>query len=278
LAGGLNATPQSIARVRAQLHLNDPLLVQYWHWLTQVLHGNLGTSLSTNQPVAHQIATRLPVTLDLVLASAIVALVVGIPLGIISGVRPGGSLDTGARTFSTMGLAVPSFWLAVILVSVFAVHWRIFPPTGYTDLTASFSGWLKDIVLPAVTLGLLLAASIARQLRAALIDTLDTPYVRTAWAKGGTRRSVLLRHGLKNASMPVITVLGIQIGYLLGGDVIVEQIFSIPGLGSYMLNGIADKDLPVVQGVTLVFVLVQLFMSLTVDISYGYLNPKVRVA
>jgi peptide/nickel transport system permease protein len=278
LAGGLNATPQSIARVRAQLHLNDPLLVQYWHWLTQVLHGNLGTSLSTNQPVAHQIATRLPVTLDLVLASAIVALVVGIPLGIISGVRPGGSLDTGARTFSTLGLAVPSFWLAVILVSVFAVHWRIFPPTGYTDLTASFSGWLKDIVLPAVTLGLLLAASIARQLRAALIDTLDTPYVRTAWAKGGTRRSVLLRHGLKNASMPVITVLGIQIGYLLGGDVIVEQIFSIPGLGSYMLNGIADKDLPVVQGVTLVFVLVQLFMSLTVDISYGYLNPKVRVA
>jgi len=278
LAGGLSATPQSIARVRAQLHLNDPLLVQYWHWLTQVLHGNLGTSLSTNQPVAHQIATRLPVTLDLVLASAVVALVVGIPLGIISGVRPGGSLDTGARTFSTLGLAVPSFWLAVILVSIFAVHWRIFPPTGYTDLTASFSGWLKDIVLPAVTLGLLLGASIARQLRAALIDTLETPYVRTAWAKGGTRRSVLLRHGLKNASMPVITVLGIQIGYLLGGDVIVEQIFSIPGLGSYMLNGIADKDLPVVQGVTLVFVLVQLFMSLTVDISYGYLNPKVRVA
>jgi len=278
LAGGLNATPQSIARVRAQLHLNDPLLVQYWHWLTQVLHGNLGTSLSTSQPVAHQIATRLPVTLDLVIASAIVALLVGIPLGIISGVRPGGSLDTGARTFSTLGLAVPSFWLAVILVSVFAVHWRIFPPTGYINLSASFTGWLKDIILPAVTLGLLLAASLARQLRAALIDALDTPYVRTAWAKGGTRRRVLLRHGLKNASMPVITVLGIQIGYLLGGDVIVEQIFSIPGLGSYMLNGIADHDLPVVQGVTLVFVLVQLTMSLLVDVSYGYLNPKVRVA
>ena len=169
--------------MRAQLHLNDPLLVQYWHWLTQVLHGNLGTSLSTDQPVAHQIATRLPVTLDLVVASAIVALVVGIPLGIISGVRPGG-FSTPARTFSTLGLAVPSFWLAVILVSVFAVHWKIFPPTGYTDLTASFSGWLKDIVLPAVTLGSC-RATLARQLRAALIDTLDTPYVRTAWAKGG---------------------------------------------------------------------------------------------
>jgi peptide/nickel transport system permease protein len=278
LAGGLNATPQSIAHVRAQFHLNDPLLVQYWHWLTQVLHGNLGTSLSTSAPVGHEIASRFPATLGLVITSTIIALLLGIPLGIASGIRPGGSLDSGARTFSTLGLAVPSFWLAVILVSVFAVHWRIFPPTGYTAITASFTGWLKDIILPAVTLGLLLAASIARQLRAALIDVLATPYVRAAWAKGGTRRSVVLRHGLKNASIPVITVLGIQIGYLLGGAVIVEQIFSVPGLGSYMLNGITDHDLPVVQGVTLVFVLVQLTISLLVDISYGYLNPKVRVA
>jgi peptide/nickel transport system permease protein len=152
------------------------------------------------------------------------------------------------------------------------------PPTGYTAITASFTGWLKDIILPAVTLGLLVGATLARQLRASLIDVLDTPYVRTAWAKGGTRRSVLLRHGLKNASMPVVTVFGLQIGYLLGGAVIVEQIFSIPGLGTYMLNGITDHDLPVVQGVAIVFVLFQMAMSLLADISYGYLNPKVRVA
>ena len=278
LAGGISATPAAIAHVRAQLHLNDPLIVQYGRWLGHALTGNLGTSLSTGQSVSQQIAARFPVTLGLVIASALVALIVGIPLGILSGVRPRGALDAGARTFSTLGLAIPSFWLAIILVSIFAVHWKIFPPTGYTAISASFSGWLKDITLPAVTLGLLVGATVARQLRAALIDALDTPYVRTAWAKGGTRRSVLLRHALKNAAMPVITVFGVQIGYLLGGAVIVEQIFSIPGLGGYMLSGITDHDLPVVQGVAIVFVLFQMFMSLVVDLSYGYLNPKVRVA
>jgi peptide/nickel transport system permease protein len=278
LAGGVSATPAEIARVRAQLHLNDPLIVQYWHWLTAALRGNLGTSLSSGQSVSQQIGARFPVTFGLVVASGIVALLVGIPVGIMSGVRPGGSLDSGARTFSTLGLAVPSFWLAIILVSIFAVHWKIFPPTGYTAITASFTGWLRDITLPAVTLGLLVGATLARQLRASLIDVLDTPYVRTAWAKGGTRRSVLLRHALKNASMPVVTIFGIQIGYLLGGAVIVEQIFAMPGLGPYMLSGITDHDLPVVQGVAIIFVLFQMTMSLLVDVSYGYLNPKVRVA
>jgi peptide/nickel transport system permease protein len=278
LAGGVSATPAEIARVRAELHLNDPLLVQYWHWLIGAIHGNLGTSLSTGQSVGQQITNRFPVTFGLVVASAIVALVVGIPLGIVSGVRPGGSLDSGARSFSTLGLAVPTFWLAILLVSIFAVNWRIFPSTGYTAISASFTGWLKDVTLPAITLGVGVGATLARQLRASLIDALDTPYVRTAWAKGGTRRSVLLRHALKNASMPVVTIFGVQIGYLLGGAVIVEQIFSFPGLGTYMLSGITDHDLPVVQGVAVVFVLFQMAMSLLVDMSYGYLNPKVRVA
>ena len=278
LAGGLTATPAEIARVRSQLHLNDPLMVQYWHWLTGAIHGNLGTSLSSGQSVGAQIAARFPVTFGLVVASAIIALIVGVPLGIVSGVRPGGSVDSGARSFSTLGLAVPSFWLAILLVSVFAVHWRIFPSTGYTAISASFTGWLKDVTLPAITLGVGVGATLARQLRASLIDALDTPYVRTAWAKGGTRRSVLLRHALKNASMPVVTVFGVQIGYLLGGAVIVEQIFSFPGLGTYMFSGITDHDLPVVQGVAIIFVLFQMAMSLLADISYGYLNPKVRVA
>lgn len=278
LAGGLTATPAEIARVRAQLHLNDPLLVQYWHWLIGAIHGNLGTSLSSGQSVAAQIQARFPITFGLVVASAIIALIVGIPLGIVSGVRPGGTADSGARSFSTLGIAVPSFWLAILLVSVFAVHWRIFPSTGYTAISASFTGWLKDVTLPAITLGVGVGATVARQLRASLIDALDTPYVRTAWAKGGTRRSVLLRHALKNASMPVVTIFGVQVGYLLGGAVIVEQIFSFPGLGQYMLSGIVDHDLPVVQGVAIIFVLFQMAMSLLVDLSYGYLNPKVRVA
>jgi peptide/nickel transport system permease protein len=278
LAGGVTATPAQIAHVTAQLHLDDPLFVQYGRWLGNALHGNLGTSISTGQPVTQQIEQRFPVTFGLVVASAIISLVVGIPVGLISGIRPQGAVDGGARTFTTLGLAVPSFWLAVLLVSIFAVHWHVFPPTGYTSISASFTGWLRDITLPAVTLGVLVGATLARQLRASLIDTLDTPYIRTAWAKGGTRRSVLFRHGLKNAAMPVVTVFGIQIGYLLGGAVIIEQIFALPGLGPYMLAGITDHDLPVVQGVAVVFVLFQMAMSLLVDISYGYLNPKVRVS
>jgi peptide/nickel transport system permease protein len=278
LAGGVSATPAEIAKVRAQLHLNDPLIVQYWHWLWTALHGNLGTSIQTGQSVTQQIAARFPVTFGLVVVSAIISLVIGIPLGIVAGVRPGGTVDSAARTFSTLGLSIPSFWLAILLVAVFAVHWRLLPPTGYTAITASLIGWLKDITLPALTLGLLVGATLARQLRASLIDVLDTPYIRAVWSQGGTRRSVLLRHGLKNASMPVVTVFGLAIGYLLGGAVIVEQIFSFPGLGTYMLTGIIDHDLPVVQGVAMVFVLFQMAMSLLADISYGYLNPKVRVA
>jgi peptide/nickel transport system permease protein len=278
LAGGVNATPAQIAHVRAQLHLDDPLLSQYWHWLSHALHGDLGTSLTSGQSVGHEIVTRFPVTFSLVVASAVVAVLVGIPLGIVSGVRPRGAIDAGARTLSILGLAIPSFCLAILLVALFAVHWKIFPPSGYIPIGSSFTGWLTDITLPAITLGLLMAASLARQLRASMIDTLETPYVRTAWAKGGTRRSVLLRHGLKNAAMPVITVFGLQIGYLLGGAVIVEQIFSIPGLGTYMLSGITAHDLPIVQGVAIVFVLFQIAMGLLTDIGYGYVNPKVRVS
>jgi peptide/nickel transport system permease protein len=277
LAGGTSASPDAIAHVRAQLHLNDPLLVQYGHWLGGVIHLDFGRSLITGIPVAHEISSRLPVTLSLVAAATVVALIVGVPLGIASGSRPGGAVDAGARLISSLGIAIPSFWLAVILVSVFAVHWRIFPPSGFTRLSASPGQWARDITLPAVALGLLVAASLARQLRAGIVDVLHANYIRTAWAKGASPRTVIVRHALQNAAIPAVTVLGVQIGYLLGGAVIIEQIFSIPGVGSYMLQAITSHDLPVVQGVTLVFVVFQTAMSLLVDVSYGFLNPKVRV-
>lgn len=278
LAGGINATPAQVAKVRAQLHLNDPLLVQYWDWLRGVLHVNLGTSLISGTPVWPQITSRLPVTLSLVLAAAIVALVIGVPLGIYSGLRAGRASAAIARMLSSLGVALPNFWIAVILVSVFSVHWHIFPPTGYTALSTSFVGWLKSIALPAVALGVTVAATIARQLRAALIEVLGSPYVRTAWAKGCSARQVILSHALKNAALPAVTVLGLQIGALLGGSVVIEQIFSIPGIGTYLFTGISNHDLPVVQGVALTFVVVQVLVSLAVDVCYLYLNPKVRVA
>ena len=279
MAGGLSATPAEIARVRAELHLNDPLLVQYWHWLTKALHGNSG-HVPLDGPVG-ELSDRHSVPGHLRPGRGLVDRLTHRrdPAGHHFG-HPAPRCDRQRcpQPSPRWGWPIPSFWLAIILVSVFAVHWKILPPTGYTAITTSFTGWLRDMILPAVTLGLLVGATLARQLRASLIDVLETPYVRTAWAKGGTRRAVLLRHGLKNASMPVVTVFGLQIGYLLGGAVIVEQIFSIPGLGTYMLSGITDHDLPVVQGVAIVFVLFQMAMSLIADISYGYLNPKVRVA
>lgn len=278
LAGGENASREAIAAVREQLHLNDPLLVQYGWWLWGVLHLDWGHSLITGNSVWADVTSRFPVTLSLVIAATVVALVVGVPLGVISGSRPNSAVDSGARLVSTVGIAIPNFWLAVMLVSVFAVRLRLFPPLGFVEITASPTQWARNITLPAVALGLLVAASLARQLRTGLIDVLSTNYVRTAWAKGCSRRTVIFRHSLRNAAIPAVTVLGVQIGYMLGGAVIIEQIFSIPGLGTYMLQGIINHDLPVVQGVALVFVIFQMFMSLLVDLSYGVLNPKVRVA
>ncbi|MDT3439285.1 ABC transporter permease [Pseudofrankia sp. BMG5.37] len=278
LAGGASATPETIANVRAQLRLDDPLLVQYWHWLAGIARLDLGRSLFSGIPVAHEIAARLPVTLSLVIAATLVAVVIGVPLGAVSGLRPGGTADASARVTSSLGLAVPNFWLGVILVSLLAVRFQVFPPTGFTPISSSFTGWVQTVTLPAVALGLAPAAGVARQLRRSLAEVLESHYVRTAWAKGAGTTRVVVRHALKNAAIPAVTVLGVQIGFMLGGAVIIEQIFSIPGLGTYMLQGITGHDLPVVQGVTLVFVVFQMAMSLLVDLSYGYLNPKVRVA
>lgn len=277
LAGGDQATPASIARVRNELHLNDPLLSQYGRWLSGVAHFDFGKSIASGIPVSTELGSRLPVTLSLVLAATVVALVVGIPLGIVSGAKPGSAVDSIARGVSSVAIAVPGFWLAVILVSLFAVRWHLLPPTGFTRLTDSPAEWARHIVLPAVSLGLLVGASLARQLRAGMLDVLDSNYIRTAWAKGASTRRVILRHVLQNAAIPAITVLGINIAYLVGGAVITEQIFSIPGVGTYLLQGIVRHDLPVVQGVALVFVVFQLTMSLLVDMSYGLLDPRVRV-
>lgn len=277
LAGGLQATPQSIAHVRAQLHLNDPLISQYGHWLGSAVHLDFGTSLADGTSVSHAISSRFPVTLGLIVGATVVAVLVGTPLGLVSGIRPGGAADRTSRLGATLGVAVPNFWIAVMLVAVLAVHWRVLPPSGYTNLRDSPVGWFRHMILPSIALGLAAGSSLARQLRASMIDVLDQHYVRTAWAKGLSGRAVVFKHALKNAATPAITVLGLQVGYLLGGAVIIEQIFGIPGLGAYFVRGVLATDLPVIQGVTIVFVLVQLSMSLLVDISYLALNPKVRV-
>jgi len=277
LAGGIRATPQKVQQVREQLHLDEPLLQQYWRWLSNAVQGNLGRSFYSRQPVSDEIAARLPVTLGMIVAGMFVTLLIGVPLGLISGMRAGSRVDKSGRLYASVGVAVPDFVIAIVLVVLFAVQWRLLPPSGYVRFTDSPTEWLRYMALPAVALGIASGAVLSRQLRASLVDTMESNYVRAAWARGGRARTVVGKHALKNAAMPVVTVLGLQLGFLVGGTVLLEQIFSIPGMGSYFLRGIDGFDLPVIQGVTIVFVVFMILMSLAVDIAYGFLNPKVRV-
>jgi peptide/nickel transport system permease protein len=277
LAGGENATPEKIAEVRAELHLDDPLVSQYGRWLGNAVQGDLGTSLYSHVSVSDDIQDRFPVTVGLVLAALFVGLVIGIPLGVLSALRPGGAIDKSSRLGTSVAIAIPNYWLAIELVVLFAVTWKLLPASGYVPFSEDPGEWLRHIALPAVALGVWSAASLARQLRASLIDSLDTRYVRTAWAKGAGTTRVVLKHAMKNAAIPVVTVLGLQVGYLLGGTVIVEQIFSIPGMGPYFIRAVTSFDVPAIQGVAIVFVLIAVTLSLLVDISYGLLDPRVRV-
>jgi peptide/nickel transport system permease protein len=277
LAGGQNATPEKIAEVRAQLHLDEPLVSQYGRWLSHAVQGDLGASLFSHSSVADDIQSRFPVTLGLVLAALVVGLVIGVPLGIFSALRPGRPVDKVSRAGTSLAIAIPNYWLAIELVVLFAVTWHLLPASGYVKFSENPAEWLRHIILPAIALGVWSAASLARQLRASLIDALDTRYVRTAWAKGAGTSRVVLKHALKNAAIPVVTILGLQIGFLLGGTVIIEQIFSIPGMGPYFIRAVTSFDVPVIQGVAIVFVLVAVTLSLVVDITYGFLDPRVRV-
>ncbi len=278
LAGGTHATPAEVARIRHQLHLDQPLLAQYWHWLTHVLRGDLGTSLFQHQSVAAGIAQRLPLTLSLALGAFALSILVGLPLGILAGIRPGSVTDRSATVGASIGIAMPDFWVAIVLVVLFAVKAHLLPDIGYVGLTTDPLQWFRHLLLPWIALGLAGAATLARQVRGALIDALDQDYVRTARAMGVPERKVIGRLALKNALTPAMTVLGIQFAYLLGGTVIIEQIFSIPGLGGYILQAIDAKDLPVIQGTVLLIAVVFVVVNLLVDIAYGVLNPKVRFA
>ena len=278
LAGGENATLERIEEIREELGFDDPFLVQYWHWLSDAVRGDLGTSLLSHQSVTSEIRHLFPVTLSVVVAAMAIGLGIGIPTGLLAGMRPGSRLDRALMFGTTLGIAVPNFWLAIVLISIFAVELQWLPAIGFTRVTDDPVQWVKAVILPGFALGVLISASVARQLRAELADVMQSNYIRTMWAKGGTTRVVVARHGFKNAAIPMITVVGLQIGGLLGGTVIVEQIFSIPGLGTYILRAINGQDLPVIQGVAMFFVIINVSMSLIVDISYGLVNPRVRIS
>ncbi|MFZ2530261.1 MAG: ABC transporter permease [Rhodococcus sp. (in: high G+C Gram-positive bacteria)] len=275
---GESATPEQVELVRQQLGLDQPVVVQYVHFLTGLLQGDLGTSFTYKAPVLDMIVDRIPVTLSLAVVSVLVALVIGIPAGIIGGSRPGSWQDRVSSVGSTLGVATPNFVLALLLVLLFSMSLKMLPATGYAPLSKGLWPWLSHLLLPAVALGVAAAAEIARQLRSSMIDVMQQDYVRTATAKGLPRRTVLVKHALKNAFIPTATVLGMQIAFLLGGTAVIESVFGLKGLGDFAVQAVLSGDLPAIQGVVIFGVLATVVMSLVVDISYGYLNPKTRRA
>ena len=277
LAGGLHASQQQVNAVRQQLGLNKPVLVQYWRWLTHALHGNLGLSLYDKSSVSHAIVHRFPITLSMALGALFVIVLLGVPAGLAAGTHPGGLVDRLVTFGTSAAIAIPDFWLSIMLVIIFAVKVHILPSIGYVSLTTSPLQWARHLLLAWLALGIGGAAPLARQLRGSMMDVLDQDYIRTACAKGLPRRSIVFKHALKNAAIAPVTILGIQFAYLLGGTVILEGIFSIPGLGNYFFNGLLNKDLPVIQGVMLVIALTFILLNLLVDVLYAYINPKVRL-
>jgi peptide/nickel transport system permease protein len=278
LAGGDQSTPERIEAVRQQLHLNDSVVSQYGRWVGNVLEGDLGHSLFSQRPITEDLKARFPATLSIAIGALVVALLIGIPAGIVAGMRPRSTVDRGLTFLTSAAIALPTFVLGLFLIVLFAVKLKWLPSIGYKKLTDSPVEWAKHLLMPWLSLGIALAASIARQLRGALADTMGTDHIRTAWAKGLPPRSVVGKHAFKSAAMPVITIVGLQTAFLLGGTVITEQVFSIAGVGTMMLTAINRRDLPIIQGGVLVLASIVMVVNVLVDIAYAAVNPKVRLS
>jgi len=271
-------TPEQLAGLRAYFGLDQPLYQQYWTWLTSLLHGDFGYSIRTGRPVLVEITERLPATLELAAAATLIAVLIVLPLGLLSAMRSNSRADVVARIGGLIGLSLPSFWLGTLIIVLFSLYLRWLPNTGgYVDIIRDPLANLALIVLPAVTLGVALAAATMRMTRSAMLDVLGADYVRTAWAKGLSRGLIIRRHVLKNGLIVVVTLLGIQVGQLLGGAVVVEEIFSIPGVGRMLLAAIVQRDYALVQGGVLVIAILFVLVNIFVDLLYGYLDPRIRL-
>ena len=274
---GQDATPAALEAMRQQLGLNQPIVMQYFTWVGHVLQGNLGHSLLDGEPVTHLILQRLPVTVELAVGTIFISLLVAFPLGLLAAVYRGKWADTAALFASSIGIAVPPFWLGLMLLIVFTVKLHIFPSSGYVPIWQNPAQNLSVMFLPMVATGVREAGVLMRMLRSSLLDVLDHDYVRTARAKGLYGWAVIVRHALKNALIPVITTGGLQIAGLLGGLVITETIFSLPGFGTLLINSIFSRDYTTVQGSALVVALAVVFVNLAVDLVYGLIDPRMRL-
>ena len=271
---GEGASPERVAEVRETLRLDDPLIERYGAWLGDALDGDLGTSLFSKAPVTQELAEKWPVSASLLALSVVFAFLIGLPAGILAAVHRGTSLDRSATIAATVGMSIPPFVLGIFLVIVFGVWLRVLPVGGYTTFSDSPAGWFRSLLLPALALSGVMAATLARQLRGSLADVLDEEYIRTARAKGLKGTSIVMRHGLRMAAGPVASVMAIAIGRLVGGAIVVESVFNLPGLGPWLVSALLSRDLPVVLGVVPFTVVLVVLLNLSADVIRGMLDPR----
>jgi peptide/nickel transport system permease protein len=273
---GDQASPADVERIRQGLGLDRPFLVRFGEWFWQILQGDLGTSIFTALPVSGMIAQRIEPTLSLMVVTLLLAVSVGVPIGVFAAWKAGSFLDRAIMSFAVLGFSVPVFVVGYLLAYVFAIQLSWLPAQGYTPISAGIRPWLENLILPAVALGLVYIALIARVTRATMLDVLSQDYVRTSRAKGLSEGPVLFVHALKNAAVPIVTVIGIGVALLIGGAVVTESVFAIPGLGRLTIDAILRRDYPVIQGVVLLFSFVYVLINLLVDLLYTVLDPRIR--
>jgi peptide/nickel transport system permease protein len=276
IIAGDNATGEQIAGIRKQLGLDDALPVQFYRWLVAVLHGDLGISIFSNEPVAKLIGQRIEPTLSLALTTLTVAVTLAVSFGVLAAWKVGSWIDRLLMVVSVLGFSVPVFVVGYMLIYVFSINLRWLPVQGYSPIDQGFGPWIERLILPSIALGLAYVALIARITRTSMLEVLAEDYVRTANAKGVATHSVLLKHALKNAGVPIVTVIGIGVALLIGGVVITETVFNIPGVGRLVVDAISKRDYPIIQGVILIFSGVYVLVNLLVDMSYTLLDPRIR--
>ncbi|ABV32644.1 MULTISPECIES: ABC transporter permease [Pseudothermotoga] len=273
---GPQAGPEDIARFRQQLGLDKPVIVQFFLYLKRILTGDLGTSLVYRQDVLSLIFERLPTTIILSICALFIAIVIGIPAGILAAIKHNSFVDLLVTSLSLIGISIPIFWFGMVLIIIFSLQLGWLPAVGTGDFSKSIWDGLSHFILPSLALGILSTGTIARFTRSSMLEVLNQDYIRTAYAKGLRRHLILYRHALRNALIPVITVIGLQLGNLLAGAVLTETVFALPGLGKLMVDGIFRRDYMLVQGEVLFTAMMYIFVNLAVDITYAFINPKVR--
>jgi peptide/nickel transport system permease protein len=275
IAGDI-ATVDDIERIRQKLGLDQPLLPRFWNWASAVLHGDLGISIFTNLPVTQLIGQRVEPTLSLALCTLFIAVLIAVPMGVIAAWKAGKLIDRLVMLFSVAGFSIPIFVLAYVLIYLFSIELDWLPVQGYTPLREGLWPWLSHLILPSIALGTIYIALIARITRATMLEVLAQDYVRTAHAKGLTPSAVLMRHALKNAAVPIVTVIGIGVALLISGVVVTESVFAIPGIGRLTVDAIIRRDYPIIQGVILLFSTIYVLVNLAVDLSYRFFDPRIQ--